>query len=460
MRWGGQSDDAGLEEIDADLKGMEEEIVRLFAEGDDVNRCNDTGRRRLKYAATINDDVLNEDTDDDYELQYIDIGNVYASGSVEEPVTYKFKDAPSRARRRVRDGDIIISCVRTYLQAIAQIQGPPTNMIVSTGFAVIRPSEGALNARFANYALREPSFLAEIEKRSVGVSYPAINASDLAGISVHLPPLPLQRAIADHLDRETTRLDALVAAKARVLDLLAEKHQSLITRAVTRGLDPSAPLRDSGIPWLGEVPAHWEIWKIGHTASVGNGSTPSRSNPAYWSDGTIPWLNSSVVNQHEVTSADQFVTETAVRECHLPLVESGSVLVAITGQGKTRGQAVVLSLDATINQHLAYVSPDPSRLDPWFLRWTLLSAYGFLRSISDDAGGTKGALTCEEVANIRVPIPPIGEQRAIAASVAKGTATLEKLRTAIERTSALLKERRATLIAAAVTGLINIESAA
>ena len=166
------------------------------------------------------------------------------------------------------------------------------------------------------------------------------------------------------------------------------------------------------------------------------------------------------MNQYEVTSADQFVTETAVRECHLPLVKSGSVLVAITGQGKTRGQAVVLSLDATINQHLAYVSPDPSRLDPWFLRWTLLSAYEFLRSISDDAGGTKGALTCEEVANIRVPIPPIGEQRAIAASVAKGTATLEKLRTAIERTSALLKERRTTLIAAAVTGLINIESAA
>ena len=287
-----------------------------------------------------------------------------------------------------------------------------------------------------------------------------LTAEKLRVVRYPAPPRETQRAIADYLDRETARLDALVAAKERVLDLLAEKHQSLITRAVTRGLDTSAPLRDSGIPWLGEIPAHWEIWKIGHTASVGNGSTPSRSNPAYWSDGTIPWLNSSVVNQYEVTSADQFVTGTAVRECHLPLVKSGSVLVAITGQGKTRGQAVVLSLDATINQHLAYVSPDPSRLDPWFLRWTLLSAYGFLRSISDDAGGTKGALTCEEVANIHVPIPPIGEQRAIAVSVAMGTATLEKLRTAIERTSALLKERRTTLIAAAVTGLINIESAA
>ena len=417
-------------------------------------------RHRLKYAATINDEALSDETDADYELQYVDIGSVDSLGNIHDIATYPFADAPSRARRRVRDGDVIISCVRTYLQAIAPVQDPPDNLIVSTGFAVVRPCAGVLDTTFGRYVLREPSFLAEVEKRSVGVSYPAVNASDLGDIPIHLPPEPDQRAIADYLDRETARLDALVAAKERGLGLLAEKRRALITRAVTRGLDPRARLSDSGTPWLGEVPAHWKVWKIGHFASVGNGSTPSRSNAAYWTDGIIPWLNSAVVNELEVTKAGQFVTQTALRECHLPLVKSGSVLVAITGQGKTRGQAVVLSLDATINQHLAYVSPDPSRLDPWFLRWVLLSAYEFLRSISDDAGGTKGALTCEDVANIRVPVPPIGEQRAIAASVANDIAKLQELRAAMERTKALLKERRAALIAAAVTGQINVESAA
>ena len=332
------------------------------------------------------------------------------------------------------------------------------DLVCGYHLALVRPFGQKMDGAFLFRCLQAKPVQVQLELAANGVTRFGIPKFEIGTVRLPIPPLPQQRAIADYLDRETACLDALVAAKERALNLLAEKHQSLITRAVTRGLDSSAPLRDSGIPWLGEVPAHWEIWKIGHTASVGNGSTPSRSNPAYWSDGTIPWLNSSVVNQYEVTSADQFVTETAVRECHLPLVRSGSVLVAITGQGKTRGQAVVLSRDATINQHLAYVSPDPSRLEPWFLRWTLLSAYEFLRSISDDAGGTKGALTCEEVANIRVPIPPIGEQRAIAASVAKGTATLEKLRTAIESTSALLKERRATLIAAAVTGRIDISA--
>ena len=417
-------------------------------------------RRRLKYAATINDEVLSEDTDADYELQYVDIGNVDSLGTIHEIATYPFAEAPSRARRRVRDGDVIISCVRTYLQAIAPVQDPPDNLIVSTGFAVVRPCAGVLDAAFGRYVLREPSFLAEVEMRSVGVSYPAVNASDLGDIPVHLPPEPNQRVIADYLDRETARLDALVAAKERVLRLLAKKRRALISRAVTRGLDPRAPLRDSGIPWLGEIPVHWEIWKLRHSASVGNGSTPSRGIAAYWTEGTIPWLNSSVVNQHEVTKADQFVTDVALRECHLPLVKSDSVLVAITGQGKTRGQAVVLSFDATINQHLAYVSPDHSRLDPWFLRWTLLSAYEFLRSISDDAGGTKGALTCEDVANVRVPVPPMDEQCAIVAHIANEISKLDELRTATEKTTTLLKERRAALIAAAVTGLIDVESAA
>ena len=328
--------------------------------------------------------------------------------------------------------------------------------VVSSTAALITPK--FVDPTFFFWACKGQEDRVRAETEGMGI--PHVNGEFLANLRIQLPNLNQQRAIADYLDRETARLDALVAAKERVLRLLGEKRRALITRAVTRGLDPNVSRRDSGIPWLGEVPAHWEVWKLGHSASVGNGSTPSRGNAAYWTEGTIPWLNSSVVNQYEVTQADQFVTQIALRECHLPLVKSGSVLVAITGQGKTRGQAIVLSFDATINQHLAYISPDLSRLDPWFLRWTLLAAYEFLRSISDAAGGTKGALTCENVANVRMPVPPIDEQRAIVAHIANGTSKLDELRSATERTTALLKERRASLIAAAVTGQIDVERAA
>ena len=300
----------------------------------------------------------------------------------------------------------------------------------------------------------------QLDEGTDEAAVPGLNRETAYARDVLVPPIPQQRTIADYLNRETARIDDLVAEKERLLRLLAEKRRALITRAITRGLDPNVPLRDSGISWLGEIPAHWETWKVGHLAEVGNGATPSRSNAAYWSEGKIPWLNSSVVNRSEVTCADQFVTELAAQECHLSLVKRGSVLVAITGQGKTRGRAAVLSFDATINQHLAFIYPKQSHLLPWFLKWTLFAAYDFLRSISDDAGGTKGALTCEEVANLRMPVPPVGEQAVILANIATSIERLDSLQAVAKNTISLIKERRSALISAAVTDQIDMEQVA
>lgn len=277
----------------------------------------------------------------------------------------------------------------------------------------------------------------------------------LLRFEVPCPPLEVQRGIVATLQARTTDLDVLTTAKQRIIGLLAEKRRAIIGTAVARGLDPKVKLRESGVPWLGKIPAHWELWKVGHLAAVGNGSTPERENAAYWHDGAFPWLNSSVVNQDEVTSSEQFVTKAALRECHLPRLQPGTVLVAITGQGRTRGQAVVLSIEATINQHMAYVAPNPSIANAWFLRWSFYRAYDHLRSISDDAGGTRGALTCEDVASLEIPVPPLDEQHAIIENVAREIAKLDAVRTATERTIALLKERRAALIAAAVTGQLD-----
>lgn len=217
--------------------------------------------RRLKHAATINDEALSESTDSDFELAYIDIGNVDSQGRVHDIVNYHFEDAPSRARRIVRDGDVIISTVRTYLQAIAPVEDPPDNLIVSTGFAVVRPSN-VLDHRFCKYALRANRFLWEVESRSTGVSYPAINASDLGDIKISLPEVGTQRLIANYLDRETARIDGLIAEKERMLALLEEKRAALISRVVTRGLDPNAPLKPPGLDWLDEIPAHCDTCQL------------------------------------------------------------------------------------------------------------------------------------------------------------------------------------------------------
>ena len=211
----------------------------------------------VKSVSTCNDDVLAESTAADYEIEYLEISGIQANQGIAESVVIPFGQAPSRARRRVRHGDVIASTVRTYLRAIAQIKNPPENLIVSTGFAVVRPQ--TVESTFLGYLFRAEFLISEVISRSVGVSYPAINASDLVRVKIPLPAPDEQTAIAAFLDRETARIDALIATQRRLIDLLKEKRSALISHAVTKGLNPDAPMKESGVAWLGKVPEGWRV---------------------------------------------------------------------------------------------------------------------------------------------------------------------------------------------------------
>lgn len=189
----------------------------------------------IKAVASYNDDILTEATPPDHEIAYVEISDVQAGVGIAGSTAYAFSDAPSRARRRVQCGDIIVSTVRTYLRAIAAVTAPADNMIVSTGFAVIRPR--AINSRFIGYALLAEHTINEIIARSVGISYPAINASDLVRIPVSVPPLAEQVAIATFLDRATAKIDALLNAAEEAIALLQERRAALIAAAVTGKID-------------------------------------------------------------------------------------------------------------------------------------------------------------------------------------------------------------------------------
>lgn len=204
--------------------------------------------KRIKNVATYNNDALDESTDPDFEIDYIDISSVTLTGGIEKSEKIAFEKAPSRARRKVKHGDIIVSTVRTYLKAIAPISNPPENMVVSTGFAVIRPKE-TLHSGFAGYLLQSNGFVGEVVANSVGVSYPAINASDLVRIEAVEPPIDEQAAIARFLDFKVGQIDALIISmggsiaaeknikRKSMIMLLQEYRSALITSAVTGKID-------------------------------------------------------------------------------------------------------------------------------------------------------------------------------------------------------------------------------
>lgn len=197
----------------------------------------------LKYFVTHNDEALSNSTDKEYELNYIDIGNVDSNGEIEEIVKYKFKDAPSRARRIVKVGDVIISTVRTYLKAIAIIEDNQ-DVIVSTGFAVLRPRKSIVG-EFLNYAVRANYFIEDVCSNSFGVSYPAINASELVTLKLAVPNNETeQKNIVEFIKNESKTIDKTISTIEKEIALVEEYKTALIAEAVTGKID----VRDFKIP--------------------------------------------------------------------------------------------------------------------------------------------------------------------------------------------------------------------
>ena len=192
--------------------------------------------KRLNNVTQINPEVLPETADPDYVLQYIDITNVNEQGVIIDVQEMKIEEAPSRARRIVRHGDTIISTVRTYLKAIAFINNPPDNLIVSTGFSVLR-AMGMVNPVFLWRFVQSQHFVDSVVSHSEGVSYPAINPSRLAWLPILLPPIEEQRTIANFLKRETAKIDALITKIREGIGKLKEYRTALISAAVTGKID-------------------------------------------------------------------------------------------------------------------------------------------------------------------------------------------------------------------------------
>ncbi len=409
----------------------------------------------LKTVTTHNDDVLDETTPLDTEISYVDISNVSALSGIHNQDNMLFSAAPSRARRRVRHGDVIVSTVRTYLKAVARIRDPEDNLVVSTGFAVIRSSD-RLHPDFLGCLMTASYLVDQVIARSTGVSYPAINASELVAIPVPLPPLAEQGQIAAFLDRETAKIDALVAQQQRLMALLKEKRQAVISHAVTRGLNPKAPLKPSGIEWLGDVPAHWvtPALYVRYSSELGKMLDSAKITGKH----LIPYMRNVDVQWGSINFDDLPCMDIHEDEYERYVVKQGDLLVC---EGGEVGRAAIVPPVSGIfgfQKALHRLRALDQSEDPRFMYFTLLWAAD--TGIFDQSGSSTIAhLTGEQLRKYRFPKPPHLEQKAIAEHLEAESAKLNTLTTEAQRAIDLLQERRTALISAAVTGQIDVRQA-
>ena len=414
---------------------------------------------RLNTTATCNDEVLLESTAEDYEIEYVEISGVQAGQGITETATLPFGNAPSRARRVVRDGDVLISTVRTYLRAIAQVKSPPENMIASTGFAVLRPRR--IDSRFLGYACHAEGFVSEVIARSVGVSYPAINASELARLPIPLPTAPEQTAIATFLDRETAKIDALVAEQEKLIALLQEKRQAVISHAVTKGLDPSVTMKDSGVEWLGEVSVHWEVCALRRViAAIEQGWSPEcyarEAEEQEWGVLKAGCLNGGNFRPSENKALPpelppEEAYEVRVGDVLMSRASGSPELVGSTALVKATRERLMLSdkisrlkLKEFVNAafFVAALNSRPLRIQ--------------IENALSGGNGMANNLPQSSLLTFAMAVPPLAEQATITVFLEQETAKLDTLTAEARSAITLLQERRTALISAAVTGQIDV----
>ena len=317
---------------------------------------------------------------------------------------------------------------------------------------------GELMPEFLVYSLRTASARSAFESTASGASNSMQNISQevVRNLWLPMPPIDEQRAIVARLVNETAHLDTLLAAKQRLLDLLAEKRKVIIATAVTRGLDPKVMLRDSGVPWLGALPTHWRINRLRHLSDRISGRLVFK--PAqYFVNTGVPFLMGNNISEDGLVWDNvKYISEgTNASFAHHALRTDDVVTVRVGAPGVTC--VVPPEADGLNCGSMMIIRRSPRFVSTWLA--LLMNSHVVRTQVAlVQYGAAQEQINIGDALDFVLPVPPLDEQRSIVEHIARETARIDAVRAATEWTIALLKERRSALIAAAVTGQLDVSA--
>lgn len=425
-----------------------------------MNLTNYSIALRLKDIVNINSNSLDEKTQFDYEFKYIDIGNVNQNGIIETPELTKFQEAPSRARRIVKQNDIIVSTVRTYLKAVAYFDYIPKDIIVSTGFAVLSPLK-RVNPKYVAFYSQSEVFIDKVIRNSKGVSYPAINSTELSNLEISIPPLTEQTQIANYLDTKTQAIDKKINLLTTKIEYYKELRKTIINNTVTKGLDKNVKLKESELGF--KIPTHWKskrLKDIGYLYSGLSGKAGDDfnqdNNPN--NKGFIPFTN---IANNTYLKKDHLGTVVVYENEKQNKVRKGDIFFLMSSEGyEDIGKTAVLDediKDTYLNSFCKGYRLTKSFCYPSFVNYMMLSANYRSQLITEGKGFTRINLKMEKVTDFIVYLPPTKqEQTEIATYLDHKTSTIDKITTNLQTQITTLKELRKSLINDVVTGKVKV----
>ncbi|MBQ4447082.1 MAG: restriction endonuclease subunit S [Clostridia bacterium] len=288
-----------------------------------------------------------------------------------------------------------------------------------------------------------------------GTTFKEISADAFANFKLPYPDYETQKRITSFLDTKCAEIDALIAAKEKTNALLKERRQSIIYEAVTKGLDPTVPMKDSGVEWIGEIPEGWKITALKRLGTPATGSTPSKDNADYW-DGDIPWVSSKDIKSDYLLDSEDHITQTAVDECGLTLFSSGALIFCVrSGILRHTFPVAVATIPVTINQDLRSLSMTGD-VNPAFVLYYMRGMNDIIVRLYQKIGATVESIEMDWFLYFPVVLPTREEQDRIVEALDSRCTSLDHTVMQNEATIRQLKEYRQSLIYEAITGKIEV----
>ncbi len=353
----------------------------------------------------------------------------------------------------VRPGDIVLRLtdLQNDKRSLRSALVTQTGIITS---AYLTLESERIDSKFLNYLLRAYDVSKVFYSMGGGLRQ-SMKYADIKRMPLVIPAKAEQLAIATFLDHETAKIDALIAEQQRLIGLLQEKRQSVISHAVTKGLNPDAPMKDSGVEWLGEVPEHWDVKSCRNIASIGRGASPRPAGDSrYFGGDFIPWVTVAEITKDcsmGLCSTEQYLTEEGA--ANSTVFSSGTVIYS--NSGATLGVPKILKIDCCANDGVVGFRGLDLSLRPEFLYHFLWQLTDSIREWAKQGQGQPN-LNTDIIKSIKIPLPPLEEQVDILRKLDEDLFVFDSLVSEADKAQLLLGERRSALISAAVTGQIDV----
>lgn len=413
--------------------------------------------RPLKYSCSLKGRIgwngLRSDEFQDTAFAYLVTGQDFIGSEIDWSKCYQI----SRERYdedpfiQLKNGDMLITKDGT-IGKVAKVTNLDKPACLNSGIFVIKQKGSFFNQGFLYWMLCSNVLKEFNVYTQTGATIAHLYQNVFENMPCLLPPISEQQAIATYLDTATAKIDEAIAQQQKMIDLLNERKQIIINNAVTKGLNPDAPMKDSGVEWIGEIPEHWEFVKLKRYCKVRTGKTPSTTKEYYFENGDIKWFTPGDLNKFELVDSERKVTYRAQLEQACNMFPANTVY--LVGIGGTIGKVGFCETEATCNQQINAIIPNGQKINHKYLAHLIQSTKVQILRLANFS--TLPIINQDRTGTLNIVVPPISEQESIVNILENKSAPINAAIKAAEKQISLLQERKQIIINDVVTGKVKV----